>query len=97
MVLRAPESKNGDHFFTRTPPQNGGLGICFMCLPRKVIFGHYIDLQSSHSKIPFEVEKSAHMGRKGPGAKFTKTVLKSVSKMHKLGRMPNLKFSTLSK
>ena len=35
MGLRAPESKNGDHFFTRTPPQNGGLGICFMCSPRK--------------------------------------------------------------
>ena len=45
MGLRAPESKNGDHFFTRTPPQNGGLGICFMCLPRKVIFGHFIDFE----------------------------------------------------
>merc|ERR1712055_614885 len=45
MGLRAPESKNGDHFFTRTPPQNGGLGICFMCLPRKVIFGNFIDFE----------------------------------------------------
>ena len=45
MGPRAPESKNGDHFFTRTPPQNGGLGICFMCLPRKVIFGHFIDFE----------------------------------------------------
>ena len=33
MGLLAPEPKNRDHFFTRTPPQNGGLGICFMCLP----------------------------------------------------------------
>ena len=45
MGLRAPKSKNGDHFFTRTPPQNGGLGICFMCSPRKVIFGHFIDFE----------------------------------------------------
>ena len=29
----------------RIPPQNGGLGICFMCLPRKVIFGHFIDFE----------------------------------------------------
>ena len=31
-------NKNGDHFFTPTtpgddPPQNGGLDICFVCLP----------------------------------------------------------------
>ena len=33
MGLRAPVSKNGDHFFTPTSPQNGGIDICFMRLP----------------------------------------------------------------
>ena len=33
MGLRAPKSKNGDHFFTPTFPQNGGIGFCFMRLP----------------------------------------------------------------
>ena len=33
MGLRAAESKNGDHFFTPTSPQNGGFDTCFMCLP----------------------------------------------------------------
>ena len=31
--LRVPEAKNGDHLFTPTSPQNGGLDIGFMCLP----------------------------------------------------------------
>ena len=33
MGLQAPESKNGDHFFTPTSPQNGDENICFMRLP----------------------------------------------------------------
>ena len=33
MGLLAPKSKNGDYFFTPISPQNGGQGICFMCLP----------------------------------------------------------------
>ena len=33
MGLWAPKSKIGDYFFTPTPPLNGGLHICFMCLP----------------------------------------------------------------
>jgi len=49
-----------------------------------VIFGHFpIEIP-----IPIEVKKK---GMKGPRAK-TKTVLKSVSKMHQLGNMLNLKF-----
>ena len=28
MVLRVPETKNGDHFFMSTSPQNGGKYIC---------------------------------------------------------------------
>ena len=32
MGLLAPESKNGDHFFTQTSPKNGGLHICFVRL-----------------------------------------------------------------
>ena len=31
--LRVPESKNWDHFFTPTSPQNGGVGVCFIHLP----------------------------------------------------------------
>ena len=33
MGLRAPERKNGDHFYMATSPKNGGLDFCFMCLP----------------------------------------------------------------
>ena len=33
MRLRAPQTKNGYHFFTPTSPQNGGIDICFMRLP----------------------------------------------------------------
>ena len=33
MGLEAHKSKNGDHFFTPPSPQNGGLGMCVMCLP----------------------------------------------------------------
>ena len=33
MGLRAPESKNGDHFFTPTYPQNGGIDFGFKHLP----------------------------------------------------------------
>ena len=33
MGLWAPKSKNGDHFFTPTSPQNGEIDICFVRLP----------------------------------------------------------------
>ena len=33
MGLQVPESKNWDHFFTPTSPQNGGVGVCFIHLP----------------------------------------------------------------
>ena len=58
-----------------------------------MIFGHFSDFGHFPIEIPIEVEKSTHMGRKGPRAK-TKSVLKSVSKVQKLGSMPNLKFQT---
>ena len=47
MGLRAPESKNGDHFFTPTSPQNGGIDICFMRLP---LLG---ELLANFEKSPF--------------------------------------------
>ena len=33
MGFGVPESKNWDHFFTPTSPQNGGVGVCFIHLP----------------------------------------------------------------
>ena len=33
MGFRVPESKNRDHFFTPTSPQNSGVGVCFIHLP----------------------------------------------------------------
>ena len=47
MGLRVPESKNGDHFFTPTSPQNGGIDICFMRLP---LLG---ELLANFEKSPF--------------------------------------------
>ena len=32
MVLWVPETKNGDHFFMSTSPQNGGKDICSLRL-----------------------------------------------------------------
>ena len=61
-----------------------------------MIFGHFIDFGHFPIEISIEAEKTTTLGRKGPRAK-TKIVLKSVSKVDQLGRMHNLKFSTLSK
>ena len=47
MGLRAPESKNGDHFFTPTSPQNGEIDICFMRLPL------LDELLANFEKMPF--------------------------------------------
>ena len=47
MGLWAAESKNGDHFFTPTSPQNGGIDICFMRLP---LLG---ELLANFDKSPF--------------------------------------------
>ena len=33
MGFGVPKSKNWDHFFTPTSPQNGGVGVCFIHLP----------------------------------------------------------------
>ena len=57
------------------------------------MFGHFIDFGHFHIEIPIEAEKTTTMGRKGPRAK-TKIVLKSVSKIHKLGCRHDLKLQT---
>ena len=57
----------------------------------KVIFGHFIDLRHFPIEIPIEAKKSTHMGRKGRRAK-TKTVLKPVNQVAKLGNMQNKYF-----
>ena len=58
-----------------------------------MIFGHFYDFGHFPIEIPIEAEKSTHMGRKGRRAK-TKTVLKPVNQVAKLGNMQNLMFLT---
>ena len=57
--------------------------------PGKVIFGHFIYFGHFPIEIPIEAEKSTDMGRKGHRVK-TKTVLKPVNQVAKLGSMQNL-------
>ena len=59
--------------------------------PGKVIFGHFIYFGHFPIEIPIEAEKSTHMGRKGRRTK-TKTVLKPVNQVAKLGNMQNKDF-----
>ena len=56
-------------------------------------FGHFIDFGHFPIEIPIKAEKTTTMGRKGPTAK-TKIVLKSVSRVHKLGSRHNSKLQT---
>ena len=70
--------------------QNDPFGA-FWGLPKMALgcpdFGHF------PIEIPIKAEKTTTMGRKGPRAK-TKIVLKSVSKIHKLGCRHDLKLQT---
>ena len=59
--------------------------------PGKVIFGHFIDLGHFPIEIFIEAEKKYPLGRKGRRAK-TKTVLKPVNQVAKLGSMQKLIF-----
>ena len=59
-----------------------------------MIFGHFIDFGHFPIEIPIEAEKKYPHGKDGPGAK-TKTVLKPVNQVAKLGSMQNIIFHTL--
>ena len=57
----------------------------------KVIFGHFIYFGHFPIEIPIEAENCTYMGRKGRRAK-TKTVLKTLRQVAKLGSMQNNDF-----
>ena len=59
--------------------------------PGKVIFDHFIYFGHFPIEIPIEAEKSTYMGKKGCRAK-TKTVLKPVNQVAKLGNTQNKDF-----
>ena len=54
-------------------------------MTHSIAFGHF------PIEIPIEAKKSTHMGRKGRRAK-TKTVLKPVNQVAKVGKMQNKDF-----